>query len=100
VRRFKVLAGGQAQLSRSGEKVAPDLVLQRPQVIGNQVIIQGRTEPGAVVTVAGEPADPDANGNFRKIITLSDGFNQIKVRTVNSAGLETVRTENVIIQNW
>jgi len=100
VRRFKVLAGGQAQVSRSGEKVAPDLVLQRPQVIGNQVIIQGRTEPGAVVTVAGEPADPDANGNFRKIITLSDGFNQIKVRTVNSAGLETIRTENVIIQNW
>ena len=100
VRRFKVLTGGQTQLSRSGDRVAPDLVLQRPQVIGNQVIIQGRTEPGATVTVAGEPADPDVNGNFRKILTLGDGFNQIKIRTVNSAGLETIKTENVIIQNW
>jgi FecR protein len=104
VRRFKVLAGGQAQVARAGEKVAPDLVIQRPQVIGNQVIIQGRTEPGAAVTVGSsagtEPADPDINGNFRKIITLGDGFNQIKVRAVNSAGLETIRTENVIIQNW
>jgi hypothetical protein len=102
VRRFKVLAGGQAQLTKIG--VAPDLVLQRPQVIGNQVILQGRTEPGAAVTVTSsagtEPADPEVNGSFRKIITLGDGFNTIKVRAVNSAGLETVRTENVIIQNW
>jgi len=96
-RRFKVLSGS----GRAGvpDTVPPDLVLQRPQVNGTLVIVSGRTEPGASVTVNGEPADTDVSGSFKKIISLpNEGLNVVEVRAVDGAGNQTVRRENVVIQ--
>jgi hypothetical protein len=96
-RRFKVLSGeGRAGVP---DTVPPDLVLQRPQVNGTLVIVSGRTEPGASVTVNGETADIDPSGSFKKIISLQkEGLNVVEVRAVDGAGNQTVRRENVIIQ--
>jgi hypothetical protein len=96
-RRFKVVPPD-ATVEKSG--VPPDLVVYRPQVIGNTVIVSGKTEPGATVTVAGESADVDATGVFRKVITVGgDGLKVITIRAVNSAGLETLKKESVLVQD-
>jgi hypothetical protein len=96
-RRFKVVPPD-AVVERTG--VPPELVVNRPQVIGNTVIVSGKTEPGATVTVAGEPADVDAAGVFRKVISVGgDGLRVITIRAVNSAGFETVKKESVLVQD-
>ena len=96
-RRFKVLAGGQ----RSGgpDTVPPELVLSRPQVNGTLVILMGRSEPGSAVSVNGEPADVDATGAFKKVVSFErEGVNIITVRAVDGAGNETLRRETVMIE--
>lgn len=96
-RRFKVVSS-EATVERTG--VPPDLVVNRPQVIGNTVIVSGKTEPGATVTVAGEPADVDATGVFRKVISVGgSGLRVITIRAVNSVGLQTVKKESVLVQD-
>jgi len=95
-RRFKVLAGG----PRTGgpDTTPPELVLSRPQVSGTLVILSGRSEPGSAVTVNGEPADVDASGVFKKVISFErEGVNVLTVRAVDGAGNETVRRETVMI---
>ena len=74
--------------------------MNRPQVIGSTLIVSGKTEPGATVTVAGEPADVDATGVFRKVISVGgEGLKVITIRAVNAAGLETLKKESVLIQD-
>lgn len=97
VRRFKVAAGNAAGIA---DKRPPELTLERAKVIGNLVMVTGKTDPGAVVTVNGEPVDLDKNGAFRKMISLSsDGLSTITVKATDGAGNETVRQENVLIQS-
>ncbi|MFI5182579.1 MAG: hypothetical protein ACHQPI_14435 [Thermoanaerobaculia bacterium] len=96
-RRFKVVPQDMAT-EKSG--VPPDLVVNRSQVIGSTLIVSGKTEPGATVWVAGELADVDATGVFRKVITVSgEGMKVITIRAVNAAGLETIKKESVLIQD-
>jgi len=96
-RRFKVV-GEAEKAEKTG--VPPDLVVYRPQVIGTTVIVSGKTEPGAKVTVNGEEADVDATGVFRKVINLSGGgVKTITIRAVGSSGLETLRKESVLVQD-
>ena len=96
-RRFKVVSPD-AMPEKTG--VPPDLAVNRPQVIGSTLIVSGKTEPGATVTVAGEPADVDATGVFRKVITVTgEGLKVITIRAVNAAGLETLKKESVLIQD-
>lgn len=97
VRRIRATAGG---LQDRTERIPPELVLQRPQVMGNLVIVIGKTEPGATVTVNNEQADPDADGKFRKTISVGEGFQQILVKAQNGAGLETIKRESVVIQTY
>lgn len=96
-RRFKVV-GEAEKAEKTG--VPPDLVVFRPQVIGTTVIVSGKTEPGAKVTVNGEEADVDATGVFRKVINLpGGGVKPITIRAVGSSGLETLRKESVLVQD-
>jgi hypothetical protein len=95
-RRFKVVSGN---ASGSHDKRPPDLRLERSKVIGNLVMVSGKTEPGAMVTVNGEPADLDSTGAFRKMISMDrDGLSTIIVKATDGSGNETVRKENVFIQ--
>jgi hypothetical protein len=95
-RRFKVLRGGRT--TGGPDTTPPELVLSRPQVNGTLVILTGRTEPGASLTVNGEPADVDSSGAFKKVISFhTEGVNVLSVRAVDGAGNETVRRETVMI---
>ena len=96
-RRFKVLRGGRT--SGGPDSTPPELVLSRPQVNGTLVIIMGRSEPGSAVSVNGEPADVDASGSFKKVISFAnEGVNVLTVRAVDGAGNETLRRETVMIE--
>ena len=96
-RRFKVLG---ANATAGPDARPPDLIVQRPQVIGSLVIITGKTEPGATVTVNGESADTDVSGNFKKTISINqEGLSTIVVKATDGAGNETLRKEKVLIQN-
>ena len=96
-RRFKVLRGGRT--SGGPDSTPPELVLSRPQVNGTLVILSGRSEPGAAVSVNGEPADVDASGTFKKVISFAnEGVNVLTVRAVDGAGNETLRRETVMIE--
>ena len=97
IRRFKVLAGGGR--ASGPDTVPPELSLSRPQVNGTLVILSGRSEPGSAVFVNGEPADVDASGVFRKVISFErEGVNVLTVRAVDGAGNETLRRETVMIE--
>ena len=97
-RRFKAVAGDEAPAQ--AEVLPPDLVItQRPNVVGSSVVLVGRTAPGAVVTVNGETASVNADGSFRKIITMGgDGLQTIVIKA-RTAGGETIKKETVLISN-
>jgi hypothetical protein len=97
-RRFRISATS----SGSGrDTVPPELVVSRPSVTGPIVMVQGKTEPGATVTVNGEPADSDSSGAFKKIISINkEGLATVEVKAVDGAGNETVRRESVVIQYY
>ena len=98
-RKFKVLASGAASSAPGPEAASPTLTLQRSQVNGTIVIVTGKIDSGASVTVNGEPAEIDATGTFRKVISFNkEGLNTVEVRATDGAGNQTVRRENVIIQ--
>ena len=97
-RRFKAIGADQAAVQ--GEALPPDLVItQRPNVVGSSVVLVGRTVPGALVTVNGETTDVNADGSFRKIITMGgDGMQTIVIKA-RTAGGETIKRETVLISN-
>jgi hypothetical protein len=97
-RKFKVQAA-QAAAGGAAEGAGPGLALQRPQVTGTVVIVTGKADAGASVTVNGEPAETDPSGTFRKVISFAkEGLNAVEVRATDGAGNQTVRRENVVIQ--
>ena len=96
MRRFKVAAGN---LASAGKTRPPDLVLDRPKIISNYVLVSGKTDPGSSVTVNGEPADVAAGGVFKKMVLVTEeGQQWIVVKAIDGAGNETVKRESVLIQ--
>ncbi len=97
-RRFKAV--GSDLVAVQADTLPPDLLItQRPNVVGSSVVLVGRTVPGALVTVNGETADVNADGSFRKIITVGGEGLQTIVIKARTAGGETVKRETVLISN-
>jgi hypothetical protein len=97
VRRFKMLA----EMPRVGANAPPPpLTVSPPQQMGNLFLIFGKTDPGATVTVNGETADVDADGTFRKTITIDrDGYAMLIVKAADASGNETVRRIRVFVES-
>ena len=58
--------------------------------------VKGRTSPGVVVTVNGELAEVDAEGNFTMMVVLEDGPNLIEVIASDLEGNQENRTLAII----
>ena len=98
IRRFKMAADLPAAGSNRGSP--PRLTVSPPQQMGNLFLIYGKTDPGAVVTVNGEPADVDADGSFKKTVTLNrEGSAALIVKAVDAAGNETVKQVKVFVES-
>ncbi len=98
VRRFKM----QAEPPRValGSTQPPRLAVSRPQQMGNIFLIFGQTDPGAIVTVNGEPADVEADGSFKKTISIDrEGNATLVIKAVDAAGNETVKPVKVFVES-
>lgn len=57
------------------DKTPPQLTIDELQPYGSLVLVNGRTEPGATVTINGEPVSVQLNGSFSKTIQMTQvGF--------------------------
>jgi hypothetical protein len=97
VRRFKMLA----EMPKVGANAPPPpLTVSPPQQMGNLFLVFGKTDPGATVTVNGETADVDADGTFRKTITIDrDGYAMLIVKAADASGTETVKRIRVFVES-
>lgn len=84
-RRFRVvspLAAGQ-----DDDREPPGLELTKVEAYGNIFMVEGKTEPGARVTINDEPAQVGVDGRFHKTIQISgEGRNVIEVVTRDARG--------------
>ena len=98
VRRFKMVT--EPLKAGTGDSTPPELTVYPPQQMGNLFLVYGKTEPGAVVTVNAEPADVEADGAFKKTITIErDGATVLVVKSVDASGNETVRRVRVFVES-
>ncbi len=67
VRKFRVVAG---TLSPIGDRVPPPLSIEDFLPFATQVIVRGKTEPGATLTVDGSRIDVYDDGSFTSVIPL------------------------------
>ena len=63
-------------------KVAPESVKTRLR----STYVEGRTDPGSVVRVAGDVAPVDSRGKFRVKVALKDGPNRVSVEVTDASG--------------
>src|SRR6266542_3475761 len=98
IRRFKMAMGLPAAGDNRGSP--PRLTVSPPQQMGNLFLIFGKTDPGAIVTVNAEPADVEADGSFKKTVTINrEGSAVVIVKAVDAAGNETVKQVKVFVES-
>ena len=84
------------------DRVAPAISLVRPKngdtVEGPDVIIEGKTEAGAEVTVNGRPLRPTPDGSFADRLTANAGPLAITIVAKDQAGNETKTQLSVTVK--
>jgi hypothetical protein len=86
-RKFKVVSGKVAQ---AGDTTPPPLTIDDFLVFASQVIIRGKTEPGVLLTVAGNKVDVYDDGTFTTVVPLKhEGINRVGFIAQDMAGNET-----------
>ncbi len=94
IRRFQVR-------TLSGDPLAPppeppQLQLDKLVLAGNMVIVTGRTDPQAVVTVQGRRLYVPLSGRFRTTVELrSEGKHTLRVVATNESGGQAVETREI-----
>ncbi len=96
-RSFRASHG--VRLEELADTTPPRLEVQRATQMGNLVLIQGVTEPGATVTVHGEGVEVSADGRFIKTVTINqEGRTTIIVRAADPAGNITEHRETIFVE--
>jgi hypothetical protein len=96
-RAFKAFSGPRVEALT--DTTPPKLEVQRPTQMGNFFLIQGLTEPGATVTINGEPVEVAGDGTFKKAVALNrEGWNTIVIRATDPAGNTTEDRKTVLVQ--
>ncbi|MFC0213574.1 S-layer homology domain-containing protein [Paenibacillus chartarius] len=71
----------------------PDLKMESPSIVGDEMLVKGQTEPGTLVTVNGEAVQPEADGRFSKQLSMEGKLmKSLEVTAKDGAGNETVYT--------
>jgi hypothetical protein len=96
-RPFKAFSGPRVEALT--DTTPPKLEVQRPTQMGNFFLVQGSTEPGATVTINGEPVDVGGDGTFKKAVALSrEGWNTIVIRATDPAGNTAEDRKTVFVE--
>lgn len=81
-----------------GDDEPPMLEVEEVQPYGSLVIVKGRTEPGARVTVNGEVASVSRNGTFNKTIQMKqEGWAGVEIVATDAAGNTSRHRARVLI---
>ncbi len=97
-RKFKV-AGGREQ--RTEDSVPPPLQVMDFLPSGHLVIINGRTEPGAVLSVDGQKIDVYDDGAFTAVVRMKkEGLNEVEIVAQDPAGNETRMRRSVYVESY
>lgn len=92
-------AGHGKRMEEVADTTPPRLEVQRATQMGNLVLIQGITEPGATVTVHGEGVEVSADGRFIKTIAIGqEGRTTIVIRAIDPAGNVSEHRETVLVE--
>lgn len=81
--------------------IAPPLRITSPQqsaMVGQDVIVSGKTDREATVTVNNEAVSLNSNGEFTKRLNLFPGKTTIVISAKNRFGKETVETREVVVK--
>lgn len=94
--RGRASAGGGADAPR--DKTPPRLDLEDVKPYGTVLIVGGKTEPGARVSINGEPVEVDLDGTFNKAIQMNrEGWSTLKIRAVDAEGNPNVLERKVFV---
>jgi len=81
---------GQAQLKVTLDTTPPILTITKPimysTVLTNVCGVSGKTEPGAIVRIAGAAVSVNADGSFSFNVMLKEGDNLINITATDAAG--------------
>lgn len=80
----------------------PKLEVKAPgentKVTEQQIIVEGKTDAGADVSINEVPIGVDPEGNFKEKVSLQDGVNLVKVSSKNKLGKTTQITRTVLAE--
>jgi hypothetical protein len=99
-RRFRV-AGGTRGPAAATDRTPPPLQINKPASLGGPFfMVEGRTEPGATVFINDEEVDVSRDGLFKKLVSFNrTGQNAVVVKAVDPSGNQTVKSENVFVED-
>lgn len=101
-RRFRASGGAKSVTGAApppSDAKPPKLELKRPYALGGAFfMIEGTTDSGSTVFINNEEVDVEANGHFKKLVSLNKiGRNDVVVKAVNPAGILSAQTQTVLV---
>ena len=98
IRRFKV---SPARAATTEDRTPPGLQIDEFLPSGHLLIIKGRTEAGAVLTIEGQTIDVYDDGSFTAIVRMKhDGNNEITILAQDSSGNENRQRRSAFVESY
>jgi hypothetical protein len=98
VRRFKVAGGRERQ---ADDRTPPALEVREFLPSGHLLIINGKTEPGALLTIEGHSVDVYDDGTFTAVIRMKhEGKNDVEIVAQDAAGNETRLKRSAFVESY
>jgi hypothetical protein len=98
IRKFKVASSRE---SHTDDSTPPPLDVVDFLPSGHLVIINGRTEPGAVLLVDGQKVDVYDDGAFTAVVRMKrDGINEVEIVSQDGAGNTTRMRRSVYVESY
>lgn len=80
---------------------APSLVLTDPgdqAVVGENVLVEGRTDPAATIAINGQEIKKNRNGVFSQVIQLPEGMQKVTITAIGQNGKTTYEERTVQVK--
>ena len=98
VRRFRVTS---QKIRDRGDNTPPPLEITDSVLTGPMLIVNGRTEPGAVLWIENEKTDVYDDGRFYAVVRLrKEGWNEIEFLAQDASGNETRRVHKAYVETY
>ena len=98
VRTFRVSS---QHVRDAGDRTPPRIEMAEPVQTGPMLILNGRTEPGALLWVNGEKVDVYDDGSFYSVLKLpKEGINEVVVEAQDAAGNRTRIPKKFLVETY